>query len=184
MVLYICGLMCTLIGGCCFGASLARPNSIIIGVRSFFLILGVVFYLLSYFVGKNNPNPSRSTYEIEFTFFDEEADRVLQEFIQDRKFKQIRYRKEKVYRYGSFISTARKYMTYKIEDHKVILTAWVTTGFGRNPKKEYPLDREDYEYLEKVKFIRVIDDMIDTFLSQMYNAEILEEGEDYGQYES
>ena len=53
MVLYICGLMCTLIGGCCFGASLARPNSIIIGVGSFFLILGVVFYLLSYFVGRS-----------------------------------------------------------------------------------------------------------------------------------
>lgn len=163
MIFYVLGLMIMLIAWGFLGFFAVNQE------YSYFLIIFVVLDLIgiilfSYGARKRREgtNDSRTTFRLEFQCERLEVEQYIKNFLAENQFKIVKYGMQTVYAKGNGFFTARKFISFSLEEDVALIEGWLGEGFKEKPL-ELPLDDGWYLRVPKRSLKNLIETMIENF---------------------
>ncbi|MGN1200786.1 MAG: hypothetical protein ACI4R8_00780 [Candidatus Caccovivens sp.] len=155
--LFALGMM--LGGAIIVGACSENMDITMIVIGIVLLVLGFTFSIVLPAVPAKNVPQNRTKFKIVYDCDSESAEKFVQSFLKQKKFKQKVLNNENVFCKGNGFWTARKVLTYKIEDDGIFVDAWIATGIGKAVIQELALNENFYGALPKKQLKRIIEEL-------------------------
>jgi len=147
------------VGGAMIGYNIFNTNLTMIYIGLGLIGFGVIGEILMGLIPEKNLVKNRTKFSFDVIDDPKKIEPNLRSFLEKNGFKEVEYAGEKVYRKGLGLFIARKFISYKVENMKVELEAWVSSGLGNTPTIELPLDTSFYGSLPKSALMKTIKEL-------------------------
>ncbi len=159
--LYSICIALAVVGGFLMGASSFQGTLFYVGIA--IALFALVLMVISYFTKKKNIRKNRSITMFDVRIEKEKMEQVIKDFLAKKGFALTDYvNNEQVYRLGSGVWTARKYLAYHYQENKLILESWVSMSSGKGIGEEIPLDNGFFAKVPKNQLKKIIDEFATT----------------------
>ncbi len=159
--LYSIYVALAVVGGFLMGASGFHGTLFYVGIA--IAAVALVLMVVSFYTKKKNIRKNRSITMFDVRIEKEKMEQVIKDFLAKKGFALTDYvNNEQVYRLGSGVWTARKYLTYHFQENKLILESWISMSSGKGTGDEMPLDNGFFAKVPKSQLKKIIDELATT----------------------